>query len=44
MEKTIMFFCDYDLTHSNLGKELKLDRNGEIKMFINSLEKMRIRE
>jgi hypothetical protein len=42
--KIIMFFCDYDTTHSNVGKELGLNRKGEIKTFLDSLEKLRISE
>jgi hypothetical protein len=42
--KILMFFCDYDVTHSNVGKKLGLDRKGEIKTFLNLLEQLRINE
>jgi hypothetical protein len=42
--KVLMFFCDYSVMHSIAGKQLGLDRKGEIKTFINSLEKLRINE
>jgi hypothetical protein len=42
--KVIMFFCDYSVIHSIAGKQIGLDRKGEIKTLVNSLEQLRTNE